>query len=267
VIFDLETVVELESALPLRWSAANGSVRSLRLVEKAPESEGVASFSFIARDGGPLPDFEAGQHLPIELQIPGHDQPLRRTYSLSSAPGGDRYRITVKRESQGLVSRHLHDAVETGAIVDSRSPAGGFVLSAGSRPVVLLSAGVGLTPMVSMLHALAGPDDQRYVWFIHGARDGHQHALSEEVDALATANDRIEVRVAYSRPRREDRFGVDYHCEGRIDAERVDAMLPDLDAEFYLCGPTGFLAGLSAGLEARGVPSERIHAETFGPIS
>ncbi len=266
VVFHVEAVNELESALPLRWTAANGTVRSLRLVEKTRESRDVTSFVFEARDGGPLPDFEAGQHLPIEVQVPGSNEPLKRTYSLSSAPGAERYRISVKRESKGRVSRHLHDAVEPGAILESRSPSGEFVLGCGNRPVVLLSAGVGMTPMISMLHALNGANDGRPAWYIHGARNGELHPLAGEVRELASASDRIELRVAYSRPRAEDRLGVDYDVEGRVDAEWVEALLPNLDAEFYLCGPGGFLASLSAGLEARGVAPGRIHTETFGPV-
>jgi len=266
VYFDLEEAVELVEAVPLRWSAASGSVRSLRLIDKFRESDDVTSFVFAARDGGPLPEFEAGQHLPIELDVPGRDAPVARTYSLSNGPGGTQYRISVKRESHGLASRHLHDAVEMGAIVDARAPAGEFVLRPGNRPVVLLSAGVGLTPMVSMLHALADPEEQRPVWFIHGARHGRHHALSTEVREVATGNDRIGVRVAYSRPRAKDVLGRNYDVHGRVDGDLVAGLLPDLDAEFYLCGPTGFLSSLSAALEARGVPAPRIHAETFGPV-
>jgi ferredoxin-NADP reductase/predicted pyridoxine 5'-phosphate oxidase superfamily flavin-nucleotide-binding protein len=265
VYFDLEEVVELVEALPLRWSAAIGSVRSLRLIDKVRESDDVTSFVFAARDGAPLPDFEAGQHLPVELDVPGREAPVARTYSLSNGPGGTEYRISVKREPYGLASGHLHGSVEVGAIVDARAPAGDFVLRPGNRPVVLLSAGVGLTPLVSMLHALADPAERRPVWFIHAARDGRHHAMSTEVRDIAAGSDHIDVRVAYSRPRAEDELGRDYDVRGRVDGDLVAGLLPDLDAEFYLCGPKSFLSSLSAELEARGVPAARVHAETFGP--
>ncbi len=265
VIFDLEEAVELVEVLPLRWSAAQGSVRSLRLVEKVRESEDVTSFLFAARDGGPLVDFEPGQHLPLELRVPGHDAPVRRTYSLSAGPGRDRYRISVKREPMGLASRFMHDQLEEGAIVSASAPAGDFMLGHAPRPVVLVSAGVGVTPMVSMLHTLAEPSESRRTLFVHGARDGAHHPLAGEVRDLAADNPRIDVHVAYSRSDASDRAGVDYDSEGRVDGALLAELVPDLDAEFYLCGPTGFMGAVSADLESRGVPAERIHVETFGP--
>ncbi len=152
VQIEIEEIVELPAALPLRWSDAGSGVRSLRLIEKTAESEEITSFVFASRDDGPLTDFEAGQHLPLELEVPGHDVDVRRTYSLSNAPGSDHYRISVRREPLGLVSRHLHDGVEVGAIVSARAPAGDFVLGCPNCPVALISAGVDLTPMLSMLY-------------------------------------------------------------------------------------------------------------------
>lgn len=267
VDFELEEAVEIEQALPLRWSAAREFVRTLRLVDKIRESADVTSFVFASRDGGPLPDFEAGQHLPIELDVPGRPEPLRRTYSLSSGPGRDRYRISVKREPLGVASRHLHDAIEQGAFVDAHRPAGEFVLDKTDRPVALISAGIGVTPMVSMLHALVDAPMPKPVWFIHGARDGAHHPLAEEVRALAAKREQAHVHVAYSRPRADDVPAVHHDSTGRIDIDLVTRLVPDLDAEFYLCGPTGFLADVHAGLLARGVAMQRIHTETFGPLA
>ena len=129
VTVEIEQIVELPRALPLRWDADADAVRSLRLIEKIPESADVTSFVFEARDGGPLPEFEAGQHLPIELEVPEYSEPVRRTYSLSGGPSQARYRISVKREPRGTASRLLHDHMETGTIISSRQPAGGFMLS------------------------------------------------------------------------------------------------------------------------------------------
>jgi len=263
--FVLEEAIELRSALPLRWDAEAASVRTLRLVEKRRESEDVVSFVFEARDGGPLADFEAGQHLPIEL-APADGERLRRTYSLSNGPGGGRYRISVKREPLGAASRHLHDEVEPGAFVNARVPAGEFVLDHGDRPLVLVSAGIGVTPMLSMLHAQVERGDGRPVWFVHGARDGRHHALSEEVHTLVGASDAARLHVVYSRPGDVDRQGVDYDSEGRVDGALLASLHPGLDAEFYLCGPLVFMAGVQADLERRGVPAERIHSESFGPV-
>ncbi len=265
VRFEVDEVIRLDEALPLRWSSAAGSVRSLRVVEKRRESDDVTSFVLEARDGGPLVDFEAGQHLPIELEVPGAGAPVRRTYSLSGAPGAPHYRISVKREPRGVASRQLHDHVEEGAILEARAPAGDFVLAHSQRPVVLVSAGVGATPLVSMLHALVERGERRPVWFVHGARDGRHHPLADEVRGLAARSDAVRTHVAYSRPRPEDRLGADYDAPGRVDAGGLAALLPDLDADYYLCGPLGFMAAVQDGLEARGVAPERIHSESFGP--
>ena len=262
VIFDVEEVVELPGALSLRWDAGAESVRSLRLVRKERESDDVASFVFEARDGGSLPEFKAGQHLPIELDVPGLEAPVRRTYSLSGAPGTGRYRISVKREPQGIASRHLHDRVAHGAILSARRPAGEFVLGCRECPMVLVSAGIGLTPLVSMLHALAAEESERPVWFVYGARDGHHHPLAREVRETAAKRAGIQVHVAYSRPRPED---TGHDSVGRVDGALLARLVPETEAHYYLCGPVGFVASIQTDLERRGVPDERVHTESFGP--
>jgi ferredoxin-NADP reductase/predicted pyridoxine 5'-phosphate oxidase superfamily flavin-nucleotide-binding protein len=263
VRFELDEAAELEAALPLRFDAAGGGVRSLRLVEKIRESDEVTSFVFEARDGGTLTDFTAGQHLPLELQGP-EGCGASRTYSLSNGPGAGRYRISVKRHSHGVASRCLHDHVQVGDIVDAREPNGDFVLDPTSaRPVALVSAGVGLTPLVSMLHQLVDPGDERRVWFVHGARDGRHHALADEVRLLCDRDRDVTLHVAYSRPGPEDERGRDYHSSGRVDAALLERLVPGLDADFYVCGPSAFMAALQEGLEARGVPADRIRSETF----
>jgi ferredoxin-NADP reductase/predicted pyridoxine 5'-phosphate oxidase superfamily flavin-nucleotide-binding protein len=265
VAFEIDGIVELPAAVPLRWDANAESVRSLRLVEKTRESADVTSFVFEARDGGPLPAHRAGQHLPIELHVPGVEQPVRRTYSLSGAPSDRRYRISVKREPHGLASRHLHDSVEVGTILDARTPAGDFLLPCRRCPVVLVSAGVGVTPLASILHDLAATESGYPIWFVHGARDGDHHPLAEEVRAIAVENPDVRVHVAYSRPRPEDELGTHYDSAGRIDGELLERLVRDLDAHFMLCGPTGFMAEIQESLEARSVPGDRIHTESFGP--
>ncbi len=266
VHIEIEAVVSLAGALPIRWASAGASVRELRVVGKRRESADVVSFLLEARDGGALPDFGAGQHLPIELEIDGHDTAVLRTYSLSSGPDEPVYRISVKRDPLGLASRHLHDRVEVGAFLAAGAPQGSFHLAPPSeRPVVLLSAGVGLTPMVSMLHTLAGDDTDRPVWFVHGARDGEHHPLRPEVARLAASDPKIRHHFAYSRPNAQDVAGRDYHSIGRIDAALLEKLIPGLEADFYLCGPLRFMGSLESDLVARGVPAERIHSESFGP--
>lgn len=263
--FTLEEANWLEEALPLRWDFATEAVRELRLVEKTRESADVVSFVFESEDGESLTDFAAGQHLPIEIDLPDRDDPTTRTYSLSNGPDDRRYRISVKRESLGAVSRHLHDSLAVGAILSARAPAGDFVLDHGRRPVVLVSAGIGVTPMVSMLHALAESPEARPVWFVHGARDGEHHALAKEVRTLAASSEFVRTHVSFSRPLPEDLECRDFDAQGRVNAALLESLLPDLDAEFYLCGPIAFMADLQSELEGLGVSSDQIHSESFGP--
>lgn len=264
VRFAIEDIVELPTALPLRWDAGAEPVRTLRLIEKVAESDDVTSFVFEARDGGPLPAFAAGQHLPIALDVPGFAEPVRRTYSLSGAPGRDRYRISVKREPRGVASRHLHDHLAPGAMLTAQKPAGDFVLPCTNGPLVLVSAGIGVTPMVAMLHALVEEGGQRPVWFVHGARDGAHHPLAHEVRTLAAGCPAIRLHVAYSQARPEDR--LDYDSAGRIDGALLATLTSAADAHFLLCGPVGFMAAIQTSLEHRGVAADRIHTESFGPV-
>ncbi len=264
VHIEVDEVVELPRALPLRFSEAGSGVRSLRLVEKVKESEEITSFAFVSRDDGPLEPFEAGQHLPIELNVPSQRDSVRRTYSLSNAPNTACYRISVKRERMGLVSRHLHDSVEVGSILDTRAPSGDFVLGCTNCPVALISAGVGLTPMLSMLHHLTRVSADRLIWWIHGARDRAHHALADEVAELAANNANLRTRVAYSRPGPGDELRVHYDVQGRVTAGLISDFVDAPDAHYYMCGPTRFMADVQDGLEARGIAPERIHTESFG---
>ena len=269
VHFEIEEVVSLERALPLRWELTRAFVRELRLIEKQRESADVTSFVFAPGDGSPLGEYIAGQHLPIELEVPGETAPVTRTYSLSGAPGDSNYRISVKRESLGLASRYLHDQLDVGGFVSASAPRGAFTLhgSGDNRPTVLVSAGVGITPLVSMLHALAADPDSGPVWFVHGARDGDHHPLRSEVDRLIESASNAKLHVAYSRPLPGDELGRDYHSAGRVDGALLETLVPGLEADFYLCGPLGFMAAIQTELEAHGVSTERIHTESFGPAA
>ena len=153
-----------------------------------------------------------------------------------------------------------------GAVIDAGVPAGEFVLDHSERPVVLVSAGIGVTPMVSMLHDLVARAEERAVWFVHGARDGRHHALAEEARSLVAASDAVNLHVSYSRPAEEDRKGHDFDSEGRVDGALLARLLPESDADYYLCGPVGFMADVQSDLERRGVHPDRIHSESFGPV-
>ncbi|WP_037316425.1 pyridoxamine 5'-phosphate oxidase family protein [Ruegeria halocynthiae] len=265
VTLEIDEVIETRSAVGLRWSSDAKSVRSLRLVEKAPESADVTSFVFEARDGGPLPRFEPGQHLPIELEIPGASTPVRRTYSLSNGPNDQRYRISVKREPQGTASQFLQDHLEPGAILNSRRPSGDFVLTRDTRPLVLISAGIGVTPLLSMLNAVVDTADTRPVLFIHSARNGQHHPMAQEVRALAARRSDVTVHVAYSQPTAQEKLGRDYDSSGRVNGPLLSRLKHSVDAQYFLCGPIGFMAQVQADLESQGISPEHIHTENFGP--
>ncbi len=265
VTFNIEAIVELPAAVALRWDATADSVRSLRLIEKIRESEDITSFVFEARDGGPLPKYEAGQYLPIELDIEGADASVGRTYSLSGSPTAENYRISVKREPRGLASRFLHDEVEVGAFVNARTPSGDLILPCDKCPVVLVSAGVGITPMAAMLHTLAAEDGDRPVWFVHGARNSTYHALAAEMRALAANRSGIKLHIAYSKPLVGDEIGKDYDSVGRVDAALIRSFVSIPEAHYLLCGPMAFMADIQNALEKAGVPGAQIHSESFGP--
>ncbi len=263
VSFEVDEIVELTSVLHLRWQKEASAIRSLRLAEKIRESSDVTSFVFEARDEGALPSFKAGQHLPIELSLPAGHGKIQRSYSLSGDPSEGRYRISVKREPNGLVSRLLHDVLQVGGYIDAGRPAGDFSLPETNDPVVLASAGIGITPLLSMLHHLAGEDGSRPVWFVQSVRDGDHHPFRQEVESLTAGRPNIRHEIRYSRPQPSDVSGRDYNSVGRITAQELLDLSPKLQTQYFLCGPSAFLADLKSGLEQLGVSQERIHFEAF----
>ncbi len=263
VAIDIEEIVLQEAVLPIRFAEPSSMVRELRLVERRRESDDVVSFYFDSRDDGELPDFEAGQHLPLEFSVGGQQAPVTRTYSLSNGPGLGLYRISVKREPHGLVSRFLHDQLAPGGVINSRTPAGDFVLPPGDRPIVLISAGIGVTPMQSMLHELTARESDRPVVFIHGARHGGQHAFAEEVRMIARKHTNVRTLVAYSQPRASDVMGEHFDIEGRLNSATIDAAVGELDADYFLCGPAPFLSAMTDILSGLGVDDRQVHIEQF----
>ena len=265
VTIGIEAVIELPGTLSLRWEPEAEAVRSLRVIEKIQESADVTSFVLEARDGGVLPAFEAGQHLPVEFSEAEQPAAIRRTYSLSGAPGAGRYRISVKRESLGLASRHLHDRIEVGDFINAGKPAGDFVIPDETSPMVLISAGVGITPMVGMLHDLASATPGRDVLFLHGAIDGDHLPLAEEIRRVAGRASNVRLHTTLSRPREDDHGGAGHQGVGRIDTALLKDLNIDPKAHYMICGPLGFMADLQSMLQDLGVTAEHIHTETFGP--
>ncbi|MFK3971703.1 pyridoxamine 5'-phosphate oxidase family protein [Pseudomonas sp. NPDC087358] len=258
-----------QAAARLQADALRDQWRPLRVVRIADESAAIRSFYFEPADGAGLPAFKAGQHLPLRLSLEGHGKPVIRTYSLSSAPSDDFFRISVKRD--GLISAHLHDALKVGDLIDARAPQGSFVVDPQERrPLVLLGAGIGVTPMLSMLREVIYEGKRtrhmRPTWFIQSARRLVDLAFREELDTLiARAGDSLTAVRLLSQPESLARPGEDFHLAGRIDLNLLKALLPFNDFDFYVCGPASFTQGLYDELRAMHVRDARIHAETFGP--
>jgi ferredoxin-NADP reductase/MOSC domain-containing protein YiiM len=243
--------------------------RAFRVAEVKDESASVRSI-VLERDGDwDLPAWLPGQFVTLRL-TPDENGSLLRSYSLSSPAHSTRYRISVKREPDGRASGYLHSSVGVGDIVDVAAPRGTFTLDASgagvTRPLALVSAGVGATPVLAILAALAKVDSGRPVWWVHGARNRREHAFAEEANVLLARLRHARRHVRYSRPSNEERLGRDYDARGRIDVAVLRQLGIPVDAEFYLCGPTAFLRDLRDGLREWGVPAERIHTELFGPV-
>lgn len=236
----------------------------------ADESAIIRSFVLVPADGGKVVRHKPGQYLGFAFEVPGAGA-LRRNYSISCAPNDRAYRITVKREATvgkapGQASTWLHDHAGPGTVLRVTAPAGDFFLDvASSAPVVLVSGGVGLTPMVSMLEAIVGGGTSRPTWWVHGAMDGRVHALREHVRDLAARGPNVRLDTFYERPSVDDRPGVDYDVEGFVSAGWLARNTPIDVATFYLCGPKPFLRSLVGGLTRQGVPANRIRYEFFGP--
>jgi ferredoxin-NADP reductase len=185
-----------------------------------------------------------------------------RSYSLSGPPGGDRYRISVKQEPHGAASTRLHTRVRVGDTLPAAAPRGTFVLGPGTGPVVLASAGVGATPVMAMLRSLADEGSTRQVWWLHGARDGDDHAFAKESRELLRRLPGSRFRVCYSRPRPQDRKGTDY--TGHLSADLLTGLGLTADTDAYLCGPPAFMADLTTALTGNGLRADRVHQEIFG---
>lgn len=261
----IDAVLERPEALSLRWSKQGRSVLRLSMVGKQTESRDIASFYFAAADGGALPRFRAGQHLPVELQIPGQKGAIKRSYSLSGDPNNcNEYRLTIKREAFGLVSKYLHDEFDVGGHVYASIPSGDFVVPNKNSPLMLISAGVGLTPMVSILHETLAENADRPIWFVHGTRNGDTQALSHEVDQLIHGHQNVAKYIMFSQPKDGDMENRDYDQVGRVSAKAILDLNSAPDTFYMLCGPSQFLSQIKTELEQAGVPMDKILFEAFG---
>lgn len=251
-----EEVYAANARAPGGWRGG----RRFRVVRRQAESEEIASFHLQPSDGGALLDFAPGQYIGLRLLLDGEE--LRRNYSLSAAANGREYRISVKREPGGRVSNHLHDQVHAGDELELFAPAGDFTLGHSRKPLVLISAGVGITPLLTMLEA-ALPGG-RPIRFIHCARHAGVQAFAAHIDALAAAHPQLQRFYCLEEARAGD--GADAH--GRLSRELLQRWLPaERDLDVYFLGPKPFMAALKRNLRELGVPEAQTRYEFFGPAA
>lgn len=244
------------SAHPGGWT----DWRRFVVVERHDEAQDITSFILRPEDRGPVVPHRPGQYLTLRLDAAGLEG-VKRNYSISCAPNDDHYRITVKREPEGEASGFLHDRAVAGTVIEATPPAGDFHLpDQPARPVLLLSGGVGLTPMVSMLEQIAARHRHLPIWYVHGSRSAARHAMDGQVRAAALRHGRTEVATFY-----EDFAGEEHARPGRVTLDWLRENTPLAEADIYLCGPKPFLRSLVADLAGAGIAADRIHYEFFGP--
>ncbi|HEV3202424.1 MAG TPA: MOSC and FAD-binding oxidoreductase domain-containing protein [Bryobacteraceae bacterium] len=238
--------------------------RPLKVARMDRESSSVVSLALEPVDGRPLTVPLPGQFVVLRLRPKAEAPPVLRSYSLSDLPDAGRYRITVKQEPHGIASTYVSTQLRTGDVLDVSEPRGAFILRRGDLPVVLLSAGVGVTPVMAMLHALAAQASPRPVWWIYGARNRLDHPFFREARDLLAKLPHSRSYVQYSRPDAADRMGVDYDAAGRLTVTVLQKLGIPRECDFYLCGPAAFLEDFTAGLGGWGVARDRVHTEIFG---
>ena len=241
--------------------------RELTVTAITPESDSTFSIRLEDGTGAPLPAARPGQYLTLRVQPDNQDRAVMRNYSLSGLPGAGYYRVTVKVEPGGVASGYLHGHLAVGDQLDVGAPRGTFILDETDAPVLLISAGIGATPVLAMLQALAQERSDREVWWLFGAQDGREHPFAAETRALLASLPNARAHVYYSHPGPDDVEGRDFHAAGRLTPAVLAELTPPSDAQVYLCGPTAFMADVSAGLGALGFEPSRIHTEVFGPAA
>ncbi|MGC1645896.1 MAG: MOSC and FAD-binding oxidoreductase domain-containing protein [Candidatus Sulfotelmatobacter sp.] len=240
--------------------------RQMRIANIHKESDSVSSFVLSPIDGQHLPVFQAGQFVVLRLLVEPGKPPVLRSYSLSDLPGPDHFRISVKSELNGTGSSFLCNRTKEGDVLDVSAPRGSFTLRPSQNPVVLLSAGVGATPVMSMLHSLAAERSRREIWWIYGARNRVDHPFAEESRSLLKQLSRGRGYIVYSRPSAIDRVGEDFDAPGHIDTPLLERIGVSQSSDFYLCGPSSFLQNMRDGLRNWGVLAGNVHTEIFGSL-
>jgi len=240
--------------------------KQLRLAQIRKESNSVSSFVLKSIDGQPLPAAQPGQFIVLRLQVDPNKPAVLRSYSLSDLPSVDHFRISVKSEANGIGSSYLCNRAREGDVLDVSAPRGNFTLRVGENPVVLISAGVGATPVMSMLHALAAENSQRQVFWIYGARNRTDHPFADESRSLLQQLPAGREYIVYSRPAATEQVGKDFDASGHIDVTLLERLEIPRNSDFYLCGPTSFLENMREGLRSWGVLESNVHMEIFGTL-
>ena len=240
--------------------------RQMQVAKIHKESDSVTSFILSPVDGQTLPLFQAGQFVVLRLLVDPGKPPVLRSYSLSDLPAADHLRISVKSEVNGIGSSFLCNRAREGDLLDVSAPRGIFTLRPSGNPVVLLSAGVGATPVMSMLHTLAAESSQREIWWIYGARNRAEHPFAEESRSLMKQLSHGRGYIVYSRPAATDQVGSDFDAPGHIDTALLERIGVSQGSDFYLCGPSSFLQNMRDGLRNWGVLAGNVHTEVFGSL-
>ena len=237
--------------------------RPLRVSRKLRESDNVTSLVLEPTDGQPIAASLPGQFVVLRLG-PASAPALTRSYSLSGPPDAMSYRVSIKREVHGAAGAYVDDELKIGDIVPTSAARGSFTLRPGDTPVVLLSAGIGVTPVLAMLHALAIEASTREIWWLYGARNGREHPFAKETRGLIKALAHCHSRICYSSPDPGDRPALNFDAAGRLNSGVLQQLDLPRDADFYICGPQAFMSDLTVGLATSGIAPGRIHSEMFG---
>jgi ferredoxin-NADP reductase len=251
-------------ASPDQMVTAVPGFRPLIVARMDRESSSVVSLLLEPVDARPLTVPLPGQFVVLRLCPQADAPPVLRSYSLSDLPDAGHYRITIKEEPQGIASTYLSTQLRVGDVLDVSAPRGAFILRRGNLPIVLLSAGVGVTPVMAMLHALAAHASPRPVWWIYGARNRTDHPFAREARDLLAKLPHARSYVQYSRPDSTDRLGVDFDAASRLTVTVLEKVGVPRESDFYLCGPPAFLEDFTAGLDGWCVARDRVHMEIFG---
>ncbi len=251
----------IDTSPPPAWAG----FRRVAVTAIERESDSVISIRLADPDGAPLPAARPGQYLTLRIHHGVEERSVLRNYSLSGPPGADYYRITVKREHDGAASGYLHSRLAVGDQLEIAAPRGTFILDRTQAPVLLISAGIGATPLLAMLHALAKEHSDRTIWWLHGARNSRNHSFASEARALLGSLPNVHVDISYSRPGPDELQGRDFNSAGRLTASVIAQLELPRNGEAYLCGPAPFMEEISAGLTAIGLDAAHVHTEPFGP--